>query len=113
MAVDYTIKTGDTAPPIAGTLLDANNDSVDLTGASVRFILKDKRTGDKIIDQPADVVDAVLGRVSYQWQTGDTDTADTYNAEFEVHWLDGTYETFPNSKYITVKFLQDLGGNVG
>lgn len=113
MATDFTIKTGDTAPAIVGTLKDATNAVVSLVGAdAVRFIMRVKGADTVLINQPAAITDAVGGVVSYQWRTGDTEQIDTYNAEFEVAWSDGTFETFPNSKYIVVKVIADLGGTV-
>lgn len=112
MAVDFTIKAGDTAPAIKATLTDATDVVVNLSGATVRFIMKDKATGTTAVDAAATVTSAVNGLVQYQWQTGDTDTPDSYNAEFEVLFGNGTYETFPNSRYIQVKVKDDLGGNV-
>lgn len=113
MAVDFFIKQADTSPPIVAILKDANLAPVDLTGATVRFIMTNKATLVKVIDAPANVVSAPAGRVSYNWVSPDTNVPATYKAEFEVHWLDGTYETFPNSAYITVKIIADLGGTVG
>lgn len=113
MAADFTIKTGDTAPAIVGTLKDATLAVVNLTAANaVRFIMKNKATGVKVIDQPAVFTNAAGGVVTYQWQTGDTNTVATYTAEFEIAWSDGTFESFPNSKYIVVRVIADLGGTV-
>lgn len=109
---DFTIKTGDTAPPLIATLEDATANAVNLTAATIKFIMTDKASGVKQVEKPASLTDAVHGIVTYQWETGDTDIAGVYNAEFEVAWSDGTFETFPNSKYIIVKILLDLGGVV-
>lgn len=113
MAVDFFIKQSDTSPPIVAILKDATGTVVDLTGSTIRFIMTNKATLVKIIDAPCDIVDAVNGRVSYAWVSPDTDVPAAYKAEFEVTWVDGTFETFPNSTYITVKVVADLGGTVG
>lgn len=114
MAADFTLKKGDTAPALVGTLKDGLAAVIDLTAAdAVKFIMKDKASGDKVIDRAAAITSAAAGQVTYQWQTGDTDVVDTYNAEFEVAWSDGTFETFPNSRYIQIKIIVDLGGTVG
>lgn len=112
MATDFFIKTGDTAPAIVAVLKDAVGTIVDLTDSSVLFIMRDKITNEKVVESAADILNPTGGQLSYQWQTGDTDTPDTYKAEFEVSFLDGTIETFPNSTYIFVKVVQDLGGLV-
>jgi hypothetical protein len=94
-------------------LKDALEAIVDLTDTTARFIMTDKLSGTKVVDADATVVDPTNGIVQYQWVTGDTDVASSYKAEFEVAWGDGTFETFPNSKYIAVKVVPDLGGIVG
>lgn len=114
MATDFFIKQSDTAPPIVVVLNDASEDAVDLsTSSSIMFIMSNKLTGEVVVEAAADLLDADSGQVQYQWQTGDTDAAGVYKAEFEVTWDDGTIETFPNSKYISIKVVVDLGGTVG
>lgn len=113
MAVDFYIKEGDTSPPIVAILKDATGTVVDLTGTTIRFIMTNKSTSERVVDAAADIVDAVNGRVRYLWVAPDTDVPANYKAEFEVLWLDGTFETFPNSTYIAVKVVADLGGTVG
>lgn len=112
MATDFYIKQADTAPPLVAILKDATLEPVDLTGTTLRFIMSASTTATPTVDQPAELVDAVNGRVRYLWQTGDTDIIGSYKAEFEVTWPDGTYETFPNKIYINVKVVADLGGVV-
>lgn len=111
MATDFFIKKDDTAPALVAILKDATGGIVDLTAASVKFIMTHKTTGD-VIEGDADVLDDTGGKVSYQWATGDTEVVGGYKAEFEVAWGDGTFETFPNSSYINIKVTADLGGTV-
>ena len=114
MATDFFLKQGDTAPPIVAVLKDASLAVVPLTAAtSVRFLMSDKLSGVPAVNHLGTIVDAVNGKVSYQWQPGDSDIVSTYNGEWEIAWSDGTYETFPNSKYMTIKIVKDLGGTVG
>lgn len=116
MATDFYIKEGDRLPEIQATLKDADDNSVDLTGADVRFIMTNKLTGTKTVDAAATVVDAANGVVKYIWATGDTDVDDTttpFRGEFEVEFADGRHETFPNDSYINIKITADLGGDVG
>jgi hypothetical protein len=48
------------------------------------------------------------GRVRYLWAAGDTDTAEDYDACFEVTWTDGTKTTFPNYRYIRVRVKKEI-----
>ena len=47
--------------------------------------------------------------MKYVWQTGDTDTAGTFQGEFEVTYTSGEIETFPNDGYIGIEVLADIG----
>lgn len=110
MATDFFIKRGDRLPALRVTLRDSLGGLPNLTGATVKFIMNDKAAGTKIVqDQAAAIIGNPLnGVVEYAWQAGDTDIASTYSAEFEVTYLDGKDETFPNSKYIVIKIVPDL-----
>ena len=111
---DHWIKRGDTAPFIRSTLLDYAGDPVDIAGAYVTFIMRGIR-GDVVVEAPAsnDQVDlgqdGSKGYVSYEWLSGDTDTEGGYYAEWEVDFLSGERETFPNDGHITVAIVTDLG----
>jgi hypothetical protein len=91
-------------------LSDADEAVVDLTGAAVRFIMARKGATDALVDEQATIVDADEGIVKYSWASGDTATIGKFIAEWEVTFLDGRSETFPNSTYLNVKITNDLGG---
>ena len=44
----------------------------------------------------------------YDWQSGDTDTAGMYFAEFEVTLSNSAVETYPNGGYIDIKVVEDI-----
>lgn len=107
----FIIKQHDLEPPIRVTLLDGTK-PVDLSAASeVRFFMKNK-DGLKV-SQVMSVEDqsnaANHGRVSYAWQSGDTDTVSSYSAEIQVTWIGSRPQTFPADKYFTVDVQKDLG----
>lgn len=105
------IKQGDTTPFITATLKDSAGDPVDLTDATVRFLLRDAFTWlevlaeDAVNDQNGDGSDGSKGQVHYEWQAGDTDDAGLSRGEFEVTYYDQTVESFPNGGYIFVEIL--------
>lgn len=110
---DFTIKQDDRLPEIVATLLDSQSPAVavNLTGVTgVRFIMTNKLTGVKKVDAAATIVDAVNGIVKYSWVSADTTETGTFNGEFEVQFADTRLETFPNSRYIQIKVVPDLGG---
>ncbi len=96
----FTLKRGDTAPALRYALLP---ETVDLTGASVVFVLDG---GERL---PARIITANPPVVQYDWQPGDTDRAGVRRAEFEVTYPDGAIETWPNAGYLLVSVVEDLG----
>jgi hypothetical protein len=105
----YYVKQGDTAPVATATLLDPSGDAVSLSGATVRFHMKDATT--VIVDAAATPdADQVTnkGKVTYQWLTANTTTAGTFRAEWQVTFADATIQTFPNYGYDTVQIESQL-----
>jgi len=108
MADAITIKQHDLYPPLQFTLSDANG-PVDLsTAESITLLMK---SGGTVVDGTCTAdADQVTnkGVATYTWVSGDTDTAGTYDVEFEVAWPDGI-ETFPNTGYLSIVIEPDLG----
>jgi hypothetical protein len=104
----FTIKRNDTSPVLQTVLTDPSGNVIDLTAADVRFHMKQYRSSTAKIDAEATVVDEDAGLVRYEWEIGDTDTVGSYQAEFEVSFIDGTVETFPNADFIQVDIIYDL-----
>lgn len=107
-AADWYWKANDTAPAIEGQLTDSSGSPVDVTGASVTFIMKAVGGNTPKINAAATIVTAASGIVKYTPATGDTDTAGDYLAEFQVIFGDGSKETFPNPAYLAVTITADL-----
>ena len=104
----FYLKQNDTAPSIRATLKDGSGSVINLTGASVRFHMKDL-TGTIKIDASANIVDpATSGIVQYNWIGSYTDTAGPYSAEFEVTYSDGSIESFPNDGNIGILITKEL-----
>lgn len=110
---DITIKQGDTRPVVQRYLVattDGASSPVNLTTASaVKFVMK-KDTN--LVSGAASIVTAASGCVSYTWGVNDTATVALYDAEWEVKWNDGGYETVPNGGYFSIEVVADLGGDV-
>ena len=106
----FTIKRGDTSPALKFKLLP---DSVSLAGASVRFKMRE-RGGATLIDQPAEILTVFEPAVvAHLWAPGETNTPGRFEAEFQVTYLDGTVETFPNLGFIEVFVTEDVPGLSG
>lgn len=105
----FYIKQNDTSPAIQKICLDSTDTPVNVTGASVRFLMRQKGFDTVKVSGIGSVVDGAAGIIKYQWSAGDTDTAGVFEAEFEVTYADSTVETFPNSTYIDVKIIEEIG----
>lgn len=107
MQETHYLKRGDTSPSLLYALYPA---SVDLTGATVRFNMKNRDTGVVKISRAAAAITTPTGTptVRYDWQSGDVDTVGFYDAEFEVTYAGGAIETFPNASFIVVNVGQDI-----
>lgn len=75
---DFTMRAGDTAPLLTATLLGADGNPANLTGATVKFHLRAKNSATAIVNAVATVVSAIAGSVSYSWQAADTASAGDY-----------------------------------
>lgn len=103
---DVTVKQGDTLPPVQGTCQLPDGTSADLTDAdAITFRMTPESAGlaDDIAGAASAVGDPTAGVVEYPWQAGDTAIPGLYRAEFHVHYLDGSSETFPSEGYISVE----------
>tara|TARA_R100000654_G_scaffold1381_2_gene5046 strand:+ start:20054 stop:20377 length:324 start_codon:yes stop_codon:yes gene_type:complete len=104
----FNIKQNDTSPQIAATLKDGSGNARDITGASVRFHMRRIGAASASVTSDATILVASAGTVKYAWQTGDTSTAGSFQAEFQVTFADGGIETFPNDGSIAIDITPEL-----
>ena len=105
-----TRKRNDTGPDFVGICRDADQNTVDLSGSTIKFILY--RGGSLYLSgsatpDPDQVTNE--GQVSYAIQAGDLSEAGEFLQEWEVTFSGGTVETFPTRGYNTVIVEADLG----
>lgn len=105
-AGSFITKQNDTKP-IEAVLKDRNG-RVDLTGASVKFLMQDL-SGNQIVDAAATVTDASSGEVEYEFDPTETDEDGEFEGEFEVTTSGGIVKTFPHDGYIDIVILEDRG----
>ena len=109
MPSHFYIKQNDTLPAIIANLTDANDAAVNLTGATVKFNMRvDPAGAVKVNAAGATIEDAESGQVSYAWISANTDTADDYEAEFQVTFAGGAAQTFPGRNWIAVHVVDDI-----
>lgn len=115
---DFNLKRGDTAPALIATLKDRDGNPVNLTSATVQFVMRatDAVSGSTpLISGPMAVAtdqQANRGQVTYQWVTGDTDLPGSFAAEFVVTWPSGHEQTFPTTGFATVQVNDDLASHL-
>ncbi len=101
---DFFIKKGDTAPPLRVFLRQRDNTAIPLpAGTVVKFHMGNGKIADGVVA----ILDATLGKVEYVWQSGDTDTPDNYDGEFEITYVGGTIQTVPSKGYIEIQVSDD------
>lgn len=101
----FYLKKGDLLPALQVTLKDQDGNIEDLTpasGVNFRFSLPD---GTKL-DRAATIADAVNGRVSYTWQSGDTAYVGEIEGEF-VATIGGKPKTFPSADYVDIVITEN------
>ena len=100
------IVQNDTRPPLEFDITQ-DGKAIDLTGATVKFYMKDSTTGSvKINGAACTIIDAVKGKCRYSWQASDTNTVGTYAGEVEVTFPDGKIQT--GYKQMTIVVRADL-----
>lgn len=80
---------------------------VNLTGATVKFYMKDSTTGTvKINGSLCTITDATKGKCRYVWAAVDTNTVGTYLGEVEVTFPDAKIQT--GYKQVTIVIRDDI-----
>jgi hypothetical protein len=99
----FQIKQGAQNPALEATLTKGDGSAQDLTGGTVTFSMKRKRTGVVKVNAAAvAIVSAPAGTVKYSWAGVDSDTPGVYYGQFTVTGLAGGPAVFPTSGYIYV-----------
>src|SRR5688500_2993190 len=93
---EFTIKQNDNRPLLRATLLDENEHPLDVTGAVVTLHMGWPGEA-AILIGACTIIDAVGGVVEYDWTTKHT-VDDSYNAEFQIVYLDGGVRTVPTDR---------------
>jgi hypothetical protein len=107
--VTIQLKRNDTKDTIHYKITNADGTPVNLTGASIRFLMGSGVT--VISNDTASIVSATNGEVEYTLQDKDTLVSGTFKAEFEVTFSDGKVKTYPNNGYIMVNIQPNVDKN--
>lgn len=99
-----TVKRGDTAEVFTGTLTWGTV-PVDLTGASVKFLLKKDAAK---YSYAATITSPSAGTVSYAAASGMPSELGDYQQEWEVTFPGGLVQTFPKDDHNVLRIIPDL-----
>jgi hypothetical protein len=95
---DFYIKKGDTLPRIESLLRYSDGRAVNLKDAiAVQFVYRPVNGGIAIFKNGV-IIDAIQGKVGYQWVTGDTAIPGDYVAEWRITFSDNGQLTIPNNE---------------
>lgn len=81
-----------------------------LDGASVEFLLENKRSTALVAKGEAVIVDQAAGHLAYTLAEGETLGAGIHIGEFQVTYADGTFLSFPRSGYLEVDIQRNIDG---
>jgi hypothetical protein len=105
----FYIKQNDTRPELDVFLRDDKDRSINVTGASVKFNMRNVSNNVVKVDNGSvTTVSSTSGRVKYAFSASDTDTSGNFDGEFQVTFVGGQVETFPNDGYIKVIVTDDV-----
>ena len=105
----FYIKQNDTRPELGVFLRDDKDRTVNITGATVKFNMRN--ASDNSVKGSLGAVTTVsstAGQVKYSFSVEDTDTSGNFDGEFQVTFVGGQVETFPNDGYIKVIITDDV-----
>jgi len=105
----FYIKQNDTRPELDVFLRDDKDRTINVTGATVKFNMRNASDNSvKINLGSVTTVSSTAGRVKYSFSSADTDTSGNFDGEFQVTFVGGQVETFPNDGYIKVIITDDV-----
>ena len=105
----FYIKQNDTRPELDVFLRDDKDRTINITGAAVKFNMRNASDNTiKIDNGSVTTVNSTSGRVKYSFSAANTDTAGNFDGEFEVTFVGGQVETFPNDGFVKVIITDDV-----
>jgi hypothetical protein len=108
----FNIKQNDTWPPLQATLqqaIDGVTSPIDLTGATVKFMMRPVAGGAATVNAAATIVgSAANGVVQYQWLATDTATVGDYVYEWQITFGDGKVATVPTLGQESLGVIDDI-----
>lgn len=109
MASRFTLKTGDTGPPLVAVITDVLGNVVNLTGATVEFWMTVEPLGSNpTIKIAAEILSPTKGEVRVKFSAVNTAIAGTYQYEFKIHASNGELDSAPNEGYALLNIVPSV-----
>lgn len=109
MAADFIIGQLDTAPVLTTALTYSDGSAVDLTGASVNFVMRALSSTTAAINAAATIVGSASdGNVSFTFTSAQTAVAGIFMARYAVTFESGSVMQFPTDGYMEIQVEADL-----
>ena len=108
-APTFYIKQNDNRPNLDVSLRDDRDRSVDITGATVVFHMRNAADNTVVVSSGSvSIISASRGDVRYDWVVANTATSGNFQAEFQVTFAEGAVQTFPNDGYVKIVITDDV-----
>ena len=109
MSESVNLKRGDTGATFTDTLEKAGA-AINLTGATVKFLMWIKTELDPGFSDSANIIDAANGKVSYGNPLGAAfpKALGLYDQEWEITFAGGTILTVPGKDHNDINIVKDL-----
>ncbi len=106
--VDFSIKAGDNEPLLTDSLTYSDGSAVDLTGASVNFVMRQLSQATYTTLAAASITNASVGAIQYQFTSTDSAIAGLYNGNWIVTFPSSQLMTFPTVGYLGISIEENL-----
>ena len=110
---DFVIKQGDTKPSFIQNLTDSTGAAINLTGSSVKLVVRALTGTDPLINASATILNAVTGQVGYSFSTTDSANAGTFMANWIITDSISAKYSVPTDGYISISIEQNLVADGG
>lgn len=109
MPADWTLKQNDTAPILTDTLTYSNGQLVNLTGATLTFVMRSLTAPTPVLLTGVTAITKPLeGKVSYTPSAGDTANTGMFMANWHVSFPGGQSMSWPTEGYLWVEIEENL-----
>lgn len=110
-SADFWVKAGDYGPTVlvSGTVYGANGAPLNLTGGSVKFIIRRADRTRAPVSRTGSVTSASTGQVAYAFVAADTAEPGDFRCEWQCTLADGSVVTCPNDGSLVLHVEPQLG----